>query len=115
MKRQTLVAALIALTAALQIQAGTLAGGRWTPSGCGAAPVPPAIDSGSVDAYNRSLETARAWQRKAQGYNDCVVGEANADNAAIAEAANAEQARFRAAVEQTNGAAAAAKAKLDHR
>ncbi|CAI8960859.1 hypothetical protein [Methylocaldum szegediense] len=103
---------LTALTA-IGAQAGTLTDGKWTPSNCGTQTAPPEIDSRSVEGYNRSLKAVREWQQKTQAYNDCVVKEANADNAAIAEAANAEQARFRAAVERISAEAAAIKAKLE--
>jgi hypothetical protein len=104
---------LTALTAAIDAQAGTLTDGKWTASNCGTQTAPPEIDSRSVEGYNRSLKAVREWQQKTQAYNDCVVKEANADNAAIAEAANGEQARFRAAVERISAEAAAIKTKLD--
>lgn len=103
-----------ALTAAINAEAGTLTDGKWTATNCGTQAAPPEIASRSVDGYNRSLKAVLDWQQKTQAYNDCVVKEANADNAAIAEAANAEQARFRAAVERISAEAAAIKAKLDH-
>ncbi|WP_232020302.1 hypothetical protein [Methylocaldum marinum] len=115
MKRQMTTAILLALTVVPEIHAGTLADGKWSPANCGTQPTAPEIDSRSVDAYNRSLKQVREWQQKAQAYNDCIVKEANADNAVIAEAANAEQARFRAEVEQIGAVAADAKAKLDGR
>jgi hypothetical protein len=115
MKRRTLTAVFIALAVTLETRAGTLVDGKWSPADCGAQPVVPEIDSRSIEAYNRSLQAVRDWQAKAQTYNDCIVKEANRDNAVIAEAANAEQARFRAAVEQIAAGASAAKAKLDRR
>lgn len=115
MKRRTLTAALVMLIVALEIHAGTLADGKWSPASCGTRPAAPEIDSRSVDAYNRSLKAARDWQQKAQAYNDCIVKEANADNSVIAETANDEQARFRAEVEQLGAVATVAKAKLDSR
>ncbi|MGH8550004.1 MAG: hypothetical protein ACRERU_15650 [Methylococcales bacterium] len=113
MKRQIPTATLMALAAVLEPSAGTLSGGQWSPADCGTQPVIPKLDSSSVEAYNASLKEIRDWQQKAQAYNDCIVREANADNAIIAKAANAEQDRFRAAVEQIGAEATAAKAKLD--
>ncbi len=113
MKRSIATATLIALAAVLDASAGTLAGGKWSPAGCGIEPRAPALASSSVEAYNASLKEIRDWQQKGQAYNECIVREANADNAAIAEAANAGQARFRGAVEQIGAEAAAAKARLD--
>lgn len=93
--------------------AGTLSGGHWSAAGCGQEPVPPAIESSNADAYNRSLKRVREWQQKAQAYNNCVVQEANGDNEAIAKAANAQQARFKAAVNEIQTKATEIKAKLD--
>lgn len=92
---------------------GNLSSGQWTAAGCGKEPAPPTIESGSVEAYNRSLKLVREWQQKAQDYNSCVVKEANADNEAIARAANAQQARFKAAVGEIQNKATEIKAKLD--
>lgn len=113
MKRPIATFTLIALTCVLEGSAGTLANGQWSPAGCGIEPQAPALDSSSVEAYNASLKEIRDWQQKGQAYNDCIVREANADNAAIAEAANAGQTRFRTAVETIGAEAAAAKARLD--
>lgn len=93
--------------------AGTLSGGRWSAAGCGQEPAAPAIESSSADAYNRSLKRAREWQQQAQAYNNCVVQEANGDNEVIAKAANAQQARFKAAVNEIQTKATEIKAKLD--
>ncbi len=93
--------------------AGTLSGGHWSAAGCGREPAPPAIESSSAEAYNASLERVREWQQRAQAYNTCVVQEANGDNEAIAKAANAQQARFKAAVSEIQGRATAINARLD--
>lgn len=95
------------------VSAGTLTDGRWVPTGCGSAPALPTIASTSVDAYNQSLKAVRLWQAQAQAYHHCLVEEANADNQAIATAANAAQDRFRAQVAEIGATAAANKAKLD--
>lgn len=102
-----------ALLLGLSAQAGTLADGKWSATNCGTLPPSPEIDDSGVEAYNASLKAVKAWQQAAQAYANCVVGEANADNEAIAKAANAEQERFKAAVAEISAAAKAAKAKLD--
>ncbi|MGH8476286.1 MAG: hypothetical protein ACRER2_11050 [Methylococcales bacterium] len=113
MKRQIPTAMLIALAAVLNASAGTLSGGKWSPANCGIQPVIPKLDSSNVEAYNASHKEIRDWQRNAQAYNDCLVREANSDNAIIAKAANTEQERFRAAVEKIGAEGTATKARLD--
>ena len=113
MKRQTLTVILMVLATALEANAGTLADGKWTPANCGTRPEVPQIDSKNVEAYNRSVGQLNEWQKKAQAYNDCVVQEANADNTAIANAANAEQEKFRSDVNKINAASEAARKKLE--
>lgn len=93
--------------------AGTIANGAWSPSGCGAEPVIPVIDQSSVDAYNQSVKAINDWQQKAHTYNGCLIKEANADNSLIANTANDEQARLRAAIEKIQAETTASKAKLD--
>jgi len=94
--------------------AGTIANGAWSPSGCGDEPAFPSIDQSSVAAYNQSVQAINDWQQKAHAYNDCLIKEANTDNSLIANAAKAEQARLRAAIEKIQAEAATAKAKLDN-
>lgn len=93
--------------------AGTITNGAWSPSSCGTEPVPPVIEQDSVEAYNKSVKAINDWQQKANAYNGCLINEANTDNSLIANTANAEQARLRAAVEKIMAETAAAKAKLD--
>ncbi len=93
--------------------AGTLVDGTWSPSACGEKPIAPGIDAGSVDGFNRSLETIRVWQEKANAYNACMIDEANTDNALIAETANEAQEKFQAEVERINRDAIKIKANLD--
>ena len=92
--------------------AGTITNGTWSPSGCGAEPVVPVIDDTSVDAYNQSVKAINDWQQKATAYNDCLINEANADNLLIANSANDEQARLKAAIEKIQADTSAAKTKL---
>jgi hypothetical protein len=93
--------------------AGTITNGAWSPSGCGTEPAVPVIDQSSVDAYNQSVKAINDWQQKANTYNGCLIKEANVDNTLIANSANDEQARLRAAIEKIQTETTAAKAKLD--
>lgn len=102
-----------ALAASLQVKAGILAHGAWSPENCGAQPEPPSLDSGSVDRFNQSVAEVNAWQQKAKSYYECLVDEANKDNAVIADTANQAQAGYRTAIEKINRESQAAKKKLD--
>lgn len=101
------------MLAAVSGTAGTIANGVWSPSGCGTEPVVPVIDQSSVEAYNQSVKAINDWQQQANAYNGCVIKEANTDNSLIANAANDEQARLRAAIEKIQAETTAAKAALD--
>jgi len=90
--------------------AGIITNGAWSPSGCGTEPVVPVIEQSSVDAYNKSVKAINEWQQKANTYNTCLINEANA---LIAKVANEEQSRLRAAIEKIKTETMAAKAKLD--
>ncbi|SEK65002.1 hypothetical protein [Nitrosovibrio tenuis] len=106
-------AAILGAFAAFTANAGILNNGNWSPSGCGARPEAPVIDSTSVDAFNRSINMINTWQKQIQTYHDCMVREANADAAAINQAAAAEQAKINAASEKLNSDANIARNKLD--
>jgi hypothetical protein len=93
--------------------AGTIANGAWTPSACGTQPEAPAIEQGSIEDYNQSIKAINEWQRKVNAYNTCLVNEANTDSALIANIANKEQSRLRAAMEKIRIDTDAAKVKLD--
>ena len=93
--------------------AGTITNGGWSPSGCGPEPAVPVVDQSSVDAYNQSVKAINDWQQKANAYNGCLIKEANVDNTLIANSANDEQARLRAAIEKIQAETTAAKANLD--
>lgn len=106
---------LIALLAPLSAAAGTLTGSNWAPSeACGVRPEVPVVDDGSIEAYNKSVGAINAWQKKANSYFACLVKEANADNAIIADSANREQEAYRQAVETIGARVDAAKKKLDN-
>ena len=114
MIKRLFFAAAMMLTA-VSGTAGTITNGTWSPSGCGIEPVVPVIDQSSVEAYNQSVKAINDWQQKANVYNGCLIKEANADNSLIANSANDEQARLRAAIEKIQAETTAAKAKLDEK
>jgi hypothetical protein len=113
MQMRIVIAMFIMLFVALGAHAGSLVNGKWTTPGCGVMPAVPEVDASGVDAYNRSLKQIREWQPQAQAYIGCVVKEANADNAIIAQAATTEQERFRNDVDRIKTTAEDAKKKLD--
>ncbi|MDD5578773.1 MAG: hypothetical protein PHY16_05755 [Methylobacter sp.] len=110
-RKSFFAAALLLIT--VSGMAGTIGNGMWSPNGCGTEPPAPAIDQGSVDAYNLSVKAVNEWQKLANTYNTCLINEANTDNAIIAKTANDAQARLRAAIDKINTDVTAAKAKLD--
>jgi hypothetical protein len=113
MNKSRLFIAVLMCLAASAAHAGTLVNGNWTPAGCGVKPEAPTIDAQDVDAYNKSVAAINEWQQQARTYYDCLIKEANADNAAIADTANREQGGYREVVEKVGAAAEAAKKKLD--
>lgn len=110
-KRLFFIAAM--MLTAVSGTSGTITNGVWTPSSCGTEPMVPVIDQENVDAYNLSVKAINHWQQKANVYNGCLIKEANADNSLIANAANEEQAWFKATIEKIQAETTAAKAKLD--
>jgi hypothetical protein len=103
----------IALAAPLYVNAGTLIDGKWSLATCGSKPEVPTIDQTNVETFNQSVAQINDWQQQAKAYYECLVKEANADNAVIADTANAAQADYRAAVERIGKEADAAKKKLE--
>ncbi|HVW64010.1 MAG TPA: hypothetical protein VHB01_03270 [Nitrosospira sp.] len=103
----------LAVSVSLSVHAGALENGSWVPRGCGARPEAPVIESTSPEAYNRSIGLVNAWQKQLQGYNDCLIKEANADAAAINQSANAEQMQINEVLQKVNADATAARSKLD--
>ncbi len=93
--------------------AGSLANGEWTPSKCGDKPVAPVVDDQSVDSFNKSVKAINDWQQQAKIYYGCLVSEANADNALIAEKANREQAGYKQDFTVISTAMDAARKKLE--
>jgi hypothetical protein len=113
MTKHTLRLLSLILAAPFCVNAGTLANGKWSPANCGNKPEKPMIDQTNVEAFNQSVAKINAWQQQAKVYYECLVKEANADNAAIADAANAAQAEYRTAVEEIGREAGTAKKKLE--
>ncbi|WP_051378638.1 hypothetical protein [Derxia gummosa] len=77
--------------------AGSLAGGDWQPSKCGARPEPPALDLRNADAFNKSVDGVNTYRQAARTYLDCVVAEANADLQTVTRVAREAQQSARAA------------------
>ncbi|WP_045224203.1 hypothetical protein [Methyloterricola oryzae] len=95
------------------VDAGILSGGHWSAAACDQEPVPSAIESSGAEACNASLKRVRKFEQRAQAYITCVVQEANGDYEASAKAANAQPARFEAALSEIQGPATAINARLD--
>ncbi len=68
---------------------GAFAASAWSPSGCGHEPFPPAIEGGTVQRYNSSIDRAGAYEKAARAYSSCVTREALAQQNAISSAARA--------------------------
>lgn len=82
--------------------AGTIANGAWVPTNCGEQPSPPVIADQDVKSFNKSMDAIGDWQNKTKNFFECLVKEANADNAIIAESANRAQANNQKVVETLN-------------
>jgi hypothetical protein len=93
--------------------AGTITNEVWSPSGCGIEPSAPITEQDSIDAYNKSIKAINDWQQKIQAFNECMIKEANADNALITKTANNQQSRLRAVLDKIKSDLDAAKAKLE--
>jgi hypothetical protein len=112
MKPIVLLAVPITLAVMFAANAGTLNNGSWSPSGCGAMPAAPNVNSSNIDSLNRSITAVNDWQKQLQIYDQCMIREANADTAAISNAANAEQVRYREASARINAELASGRDKL---
>lgn len=88
------------------LTAGTLVDGKWKPEGCGDHPGVPAVDTSNAYTYSSSVHNVVSWQESAKAFNECMVKEANADNALIIKSAKEEQQRSRAILEKINAEAA---------
>jgi hypothetical protein len=112
MKPIVLLAVPITLAVMFAANAGTLNNGSWSPSGCGAMPAAPNVNSSNIDSLNRSITAVNDWQKQLQIYDQCMIREANADTAAISNAANAEQVRYREASARINAELASGRDRL---
>jgi hypothetical protein len=92
--------------------AGTIANGAWSPTNCGEQPSPPVIADQDVKSFNKSMDAIGDWQNKTKNFFECLVKEANADNAIIAESANRAQANNQKVVETLNATIDEAEKKL---
>jgi hypothetical protein len=113
MNRHTILILMVWLTAISTGTAGTITNQVWTPSGCGTEPIAPAIESDSIETYNKSIKAINDWQVKAQAFNECVIKEANTDSALIANSANAQQKRLRSVLDKIKTDMDAAKTSLE--
>lgn len=65
----------------------------WSPAKCGAEPDAPSLHLGTVEQYNASVDAFNAYAKSARAYNDCLVREVSAEQAANnAEAVRQNQA-----------------------
>jgi len=92
--------------------AGNIANGSWVPTNCGEQPSPPVIADQDVKSFNKSMDAISDWQNKTKNFFECLVKEANADNAIIAESANRAQANNQKVVETLNATIDEAEKKL---
>lgn len=110
--RTPLMIASLLLTSA-SASAGVISNGNWTPAGCGEKPAAPIVAARSEDAFNNSVEAINQWQEQSKVYFDCLVKEANGDNATIAESANRAQTQYREAIDKIKVDIDAANKKLN--
>jgi hypothetical protein len=113
MKRITLLVVPIMLAVTFAANAGTLNDGSWSPSGCGTMPEAPAVNSGSADTVNKSIAAVNNWQKQLQTYDECMIREANADAATIANSAKAQQKRYHETSEKIAAEVTAVREKFD--
>ena len=113
MLKKTICLLMMFISQASVVKAGTVTDGVWSPSNCGAEPIIPVIKQATVEDYNKSITAINKWQLKANSFTNCLINEANADNALIAKTANEQQSRFRLAVDKIKSNTDAAKTRLD--
>ncbi|QWF71674.1 hypothetical protein KEF85_04140 [Methylomonas paludis] len=113
MKSTILLINLMLISTYPLAQAGTLTSTDWTPANCGTKPQSPSIDGHDVSSYNQSVKALNEWQQQARIYYECLVKEANTDNAIIAESANRQQNEYRQNFENITSTIDAAKQKLE--
>lgn len=81
---------MTAATPALAAQAG------WSAPNCGREPAPPAVESGSVERYNASIDRVSAYDKAARAYSGCVSKQAVAEQNAISNDARLRMASINA-------------------
>jgi hypothetical protein len=93
----------LAILATASARAGTLDHGNWSPSGCGAEPTQPAgVNLSSADAYNESMKWIKTYQEEYSKFADCMVKEADEDNAGINDHVRASQDKAQAFFDKVN-------------
>ena len=112
MLKKTICLLMMFISQASIVKAGTVTDGVWSPSTCGAKPIIPVIKQATVEDYNKSITVINEWQRKANNFTNCLINEANADNALIAKTANEQQKKFKLTVDNIKSHADVAKANL---
>jgi hypothetical protein len=89
MLTRIIAAAAFATLAFGTAQAGTITGGVWAPSGCGANPgAPPEMDGHNQASYTKSAKDFQTWQDKAKAFEQCLSEEAKTDQSAVIDGAN---------------------------
>lgn len=86
-----LLLSALSLLASFSAEAGTLSGGTWAPTGCGAKPATPQLDLKDPDTFNRSVAGVNTYRQNIGPYLDCLVKEANADIQTVTKGAQAAQ------------------------
>ena len=112
MKKNQAWQVLILIAMLSSAEAGTINQGVWSPANCGEKPAAPVIPDTDVKAFNAAMNQINEWQTKVKVYFECLVKEANADNTAVAESANRQQAEHQKLVESLNAQIDAAEKKL---
>lgn len=112
MRKNQWLGLVLILVLSFSAEAGSINQGVWSPANCGEKPAAPAIPDNDVKAFNASMNQINDWQTKVKVYFECLVKEANADNTAIAESANRQQAEHQKLVESLNAQIDAAEKKL---
>jgi hypothetical protein len=100
MVREPMIFSFVLSLLALSASAGALKDGIWLPSNCGIRPIPPVIDTTSLDNYNASVTAVNEWQKTVKDFDTCLVKEANTDAALVSDTAKSEQATLKQIAEE---------------
>ena len=110
---RALVSAAFCLFLVAPAHAGTIADGKWSPSGCGAAPGdPPRIVGTSGEAYDKSVAAGHDYAKAAETYSNCMIAEGEVDGRNIEASAATGHERIVATLNALGRAQRAAAAKL---